>query len=313
MAGSRMGKSLSRPKARTITPRSPSAQPAATDQPVANDDDLPRNDPRFVLAISHTPWVRARAENMERMRSSLRPGESAVAYREITDKVPNWQWSQTMWTWALQSAETHGATHVVFLQDDLDVCPDFWRTLRAMLDTAYNRVLGLIANHPFSRRSVERGDKWFLTSECLGSGYSMPTKLLRQFVDWRASLPTWRIRTTNEDFLITCWVNATRRRTWHPVPSLIDHRLDIASTNIKDHYPFRRSYVRWDAAAVVGADLTSATTWHPPQPPLDFGFDSTNGNVALGLDPGHPPTRQDRAILDEHARIVRDESSGMRY
>ena len=279
----------------------------------ANDDDIAREPPKFVLAISHMPWVPARVENMNRMRAVLRPEESAVVYREITDRAANWEWSGRMWAWAAEAARAHGATYAVCLQDDLDLHPDFWHVLRAMIGAVHNRVLGLIANHPFARRAVARGDRWFLTSECLGSGYVLPIPLLDSFLRWRAAQPPWRIRRSNEDFLITCWVNATRRRTWHPVPSPIDHRRDIASTNPSDRYPFRRSYVRWDAAAVASLDLASSATWLPAQPPLDFGFVATAGDVELGLDPVQPPHRQSRPILDEHARIVREESSGMRY
>ena len=277
------------------------------------DDDLPRRPVSFVLAVSHTPWVRARAENMERMRTILKPPETAVAYREVTDKLPNWQWAERMWTWAAQAAQTHGATHSVFLQDDLDLHPDFTDVMRAMIESVHNRVIGLIPNHPYGRRAMVQGDRWFLTSECLGSGYILPTELLLAFLRWRSTQPSWRIRTTNEDFLITCWVNATRRRTWHPVPSPVDPRRDIQSTNPSDLYPFRRSYVRWDASVACGLDLTSSTTWHPARPPMDFGFDAKTASIALGKDPIRPPSHQDPAIFEEHARIVREESNGMRY
>src|SRR5208283_3591736 len=136
-------------------------------------------------------------------------------------------------------------------------------------------VIGLIANHPYARRASERGDFWYLTSECLGSGYVMPLPLLRLFLDWRASIPEHRRKHTNEDFLITSWIHMTSRRCWHPIPGPIDHRRDIQSTNPSDTYPFRRSYVRWDDKAVAGRRLVDADTWLVGREPLDFGFDAS--------------------------------------
>ena len=308
-----MGKSISRPIRRFIGARSIRVPPPPSTTSDAVDEAIVRVDPTFVLAVSHTPWVPARVESLARMRETLRPANNTLRYHEVTDRLPNWQWSQRMWTWAHAETRATGATHAVLLQDDLDLHPLFWPVLRAAVGAAHNRVISLIANHPYSRRAVDRGDHWFLTSECLGSGYVLPAPLLHAFLEWRSRLPTGRLRSTNEDFLITCWVNATRRRTWHPVPSLIDHRCDIASTNPRDKYPFRRSYVRWDAAAVAHQDVRLVDTWRPEREPLDFGFDATSGDIPLGVDPGWPPSRQDPAILAEHARIVRDESSGIRY
>lgn len=308
-----MGKSLSRPVRRSIGARSGRPAPSPPARNDVDDDTIARTNPAFVLAVSHTPWVAARVKSLARMREILRPTENTVGYHEVTDRLPNWQWSQRMWMWAHAEARATGATHAVFLQDDLDLHPLFWPVLRAAVGAVHNRVISLIANHPYSRRAADRGDGWFLASECLGSGYVLPAPLLHAFLEWRSHLPTGRLRSTNEDFLITCWVNATRRRTWHPVPSLIDHRRDIASTNPRDKYPFRRSYVRWDAAAVADRDVRLVDTWRPEREPLDFGFDATSGDVALGVDPGHPPWRQEPAILAEHARIVRDEATGIRY
>jgi len=251
---------------------------------------------------------------MKRMRDILKPQEM-LAYREVTDRAPNWQWSGSMWHWGREAARSMRATHAVFLQDDLDLHPDFTTVLGAMAHAVHNRAIGLIANHPYCRRAVERGDAWYLTSECLGSGYVLPLVLLDLFLQWRSTLPEHRLRTTNEDYLLTCWLNMTGRRTWHPLPSPIDHRTDLASTNPKDGYPFRRSYVRWDANAVISRDLRDKETWTTAQPPLDFGFDSTGAHpeLRLGVDPGRLPTYADGAILTEHKRIETAESTGARY
>jgi hypothetical protein len=308
-----MGKTLRAPVRRTLMPRASRSEVHAIDP--HPEDALACTDPSFVLAVSHAPWQPARVQNMVRMRETLRAAENTTSYREVTDRLPNWQWAERMWQWADGAAIATGASHAVFLQDDLDLHPQFWKVLRAMVGAAHNKAIALIANHPYGRRAVDRKDSWYLTSECLGSGYVLPACMLHAFVAWRAAQPIWRIRSTGEDYLITCWLNRTGRRAWHPVPSPIDHRRDIASTNPRDRYPFRRSYVRWDATAVAGRDLTSVATWQQAQPPLDLGFDATgvHAEFPLGRDPVRPPSYTEPGVLQEHDRICRAESAGIRY
>jgi len=265
--------------------------------------------PSFVLAVSHCPWRADRVESMKRIRPLLRSGW-LLDYREITDRVPLWQWSYAMWLWAVESGGSSGATHAVFLQDDLDMHPELPGVIAAMVSEKSNRLIGLIANHPYAQRSLAIGHAWYLSSECLGSGYIFPMPLLRLFVEWRSGLSSERAQTSAEDYLITTWIHMTGRRTWHPVPAPIDTRRDIRSTNEGPAYPFQRSYARWDAAAASGRDLTARSAWVQEESPVDYGFDAGGAHAdrRLGIDPGYPP-KIDADMLAEHARIERAEAA----
>jgi hypothetical protein len=315
-----MGKSLRGPIVRRLSGPSPSRAASAPSRAAAShrqaieshpEDALPPpTDPKFALAISHTPWNPPRVANMVQMRAVARP-DTCVAYREITERMPNWQWSGLMWQWASDAAQAHSEiTHAVFLQDDLMLHPEFQDVLRAVVTAVPNRLLSLMPNHPYARRSLARSDAWYLTSDCLGSGYVFPIIVLDEFLRWRSRQSASRIQSTCEDYLVTCWVNATGRRTWHTVPGLIDHRRDIETTNPSIGYTFRRSYAPWTARECVQRTLTDAASWAATKSPLDFGFDPTGAHpeFPLGMDPVRTPSYQDRVILAEHNRIERAEA-----
>ncbi len=231
------------------------------------EDGIVCDKPVFALAVSHCPWLPDRARNMEELRATLvQPG---MLYREITDRAPNHVWSQIMWLWGIAQA----ATHIVFMQDDLKVPPEFWAILSAMVRAVPNRVLSLISNHPMSERAHAEGHVWFRMCETLGSAYVFPIALLGVFLDWRARLPTRDSTSINEDFLITRWQYTTGRRSWCPVPSLVQTRDDeIESTNPREgRYLFRQSYIDWTDPRVAGAALTSVEHWTPKTLPPDYG------------------------------------------
>ena len=77
------------------------------------------------LAISHTPWIPQRRESLRRLLDQLGSCEVTL----FQDRLPNWAWSYQMWSWALQT----GDRHCLFLQDDVQIAPDFWPQLREML------------------------------------------------------------------------------------------------------------------------------------------------------------------------------------
>jgi len=266
------------------------------------EDTCPRvAEPTFALAISHTPWNRDRVANMVRMRAVLNGW--AVAYREVTERLPNADWSRLMWGWGAMQA----ATHVVFLQDDLDVAPAFWPMLSAMVRAVPHRVISLIGNHPHAERALDRGEAWWCMCEVLGSGYVIPSPLLGVFLDWRDRLGE-RARTANEDYLISSFLFATGRKAWCPVPTPIQTRPDhaIASTNplVAMTYLFRQSYLAWDDPRAAGLPVTDPHYWRPPLQPLDFGFNVTTPEPTRFDPHGLPIDGQlDEQLVVLHHRI----------
>ena len=246
-------------------PTEPSLQPVVAH--VLFEDNLPRVvEPTFSLAVSHCPWVAERAANMERLRPAIvRPG---VTYREITDRAPNSVWSRIMWGWGA----VQPVTHCVFLQDDIRLCGrhGFWPVIEAMVRAVPNRIISLISNHPFSERALAKGHAWFRMCETLGTGYIIPTPLMGAFLDWRDRQSLEYLYTTCEDFLITTWQYTTGRKSWCPVPTILQTMdAEISSTNPDISYPFQRSYFTADD---VDKNLADIAYWTPASEPPDFGY-----------------------------------------
>lgn len=202
---------------------------------------------------------------MRRVRPAL--VRTGLIYREETDRAPNNVWSRRMWGWAAAQPTTHS----VFLQDDLLVSPDFWSVVEAMVRAVPNRVINLIANHPMSQRAQAEGHAWFRMCEALGAGYIVPTPLLAAFLDSYDRLDPAFVAASCEDYLLSRWVCSSGRKVWCPVPTVIQTRSEIATTNPRISYPFRQSYLAWDDPRVAGKDLTSVSFWKPAQTPPDFG------------------------------------------
>jgi len=207
----------------------------------------------IALAIPHTPWRPERVDSLRRLESQLGtlmgPGliePSCSPWggpgRLFTERVPNWQWADNMWTWA----ESTGCDHFLQLQDDVIVDSQFWTHLSAMLEALPNEIIGLESVHQWSVMAYQAGHHWYTSTDCLiGVGYVLPRAMLSEFNLWRYKYLR-RGATTgalNEDTMIAIFAMATGRPIWHPVPTIIDHDVSLPSTYGNDHHSHRRPLV----------------------------------------------------------------------
>ena len=65
----------------------------------------------------------------------------------------------------------------------------------------------------------------------VGWGYGMWREDLAKFVAWRDDHSKEWIETHCDDDPINEWVSETKRLTWHPLPTIVDHDQEIASTH----------------------------------------------------------------------------------
>lgn len=225
----------------------------------------------FALGISHTPWVSDRLESMARLRRELgTEGDAAggavlpglVAYREFTERCPNWVWSGEMWRWAAETT----ATHCVFLQDDDQVAPNFWAALSAMVAVAPREVLSLYNGHPATMTLARQATRWYTTADGLvGQAYVFPRDVLAEFLAWRRfELHPNAFDQIDEDSLIDVWAVHQGRRIWHPVVTVYDHDLSLPSNFGNDHHEYRGPTVTWRDAEILGfspPDLEQPSWW----------------------------------------------------
>ena len=213
----------------------------------------------FALGIPHTPWKPERVESLARLHVSLggQKDEQPIVERVFAEKEANYVWAEKLWQWAAVT----DATHLVQLQDDAVVYEDFWGELHRMVAGRPHDVIGLEAAHPHGP-NVE--GCWYTTSDMLiGVGYVLPIPELQTMLEWRDKLRKGAVESLNEDQLLGLWCFATGRKIWHPVPTVIDHDIDIPSTYGNSDHPHRRPTVTWRERAMPD-------DWHVTGAP-DFG------------------------------------------
>jgi len=203
-------------------------------------------DVTLALGVPHTPWIPARVESLGRLHHSLglnlstHPPEWVRCTKLFSDREHNWAWSGKMWAWGADVE----CTHFLSLQDDAIVAPDFWPVLRAMLAAVPDQIIGLESVHPIS---MTVDGPWYTTSDGLiGVGYVIPHAVLVEFLAWRSSsLCKGATESVTEDTLIDVFAVATGRKIWHPVPTIVDHDIEIRSSYGNDHHSHRRPLVTW--------------------------------------------------------------------
>jgi hypothetical protein len=263
-------------------------------------------DIRIALAISSAPWIPGRVESLQRLRHQLGLDElyqqcgahiesgvalvgkgqtswavalnappfvcPVVAYREERDKMPNPEWSLRMWKWGAEQ----DATHLLFLQDDCRVSPDFWAALNGMLEAQPNEIIGLQTLHPMAPYLLAEGERWVTTADCLiGVAYVWPRDLMRdEFLPWRASKlqPGALDEGPNgvrlsEDTMQGLFAMTTGRRIYHPMPTIIAHDVSIASAYGHELHTHRESPVTWERYP----DVDVTTGWERTTPPRHAG------------------------------------------
>ncbi len=174
-------------------------------------------------------------------------------YMLFQSREPNHVWSQKMWRWASDV----GASHLLQLQDDVTVSPNFWPASRAMIAAHPTRIIGLHANHPLSPVQFRAGRRWYRDHWLTGPAYVFPTALLRDaFLPWCDAHPDI-VSSTNEDSLVSNWSQQSGNEIWHPVPTITDVDLSVPSTYGNDaHHEFsmyRQPSVTWRDAVSLSA------------------------------------------------------------
>lgn len=226
----------------------------------------------LAIAYTHTPWIAARRASMARLMAQIERektetrGGGFVRWEQkcFNERMPNHLWSDMMWRWALETGETHA----LFLQDDVTIAPRFFTILCAMLAgaPARDRVIALHAPTPRAREVFREGrTRWIASRDGLvGFAYVFPRAKLEAFLAWKdTKLAPRAAERTSEDSLIDAWALDASEPILHPVPSIVDHDLAIASTYGNDRHTERRPLVTWRDLDVLEEplDLTDPMTW----------------------------------------------------
>jgi hypothetical protein len=186
----------------------------------------------FSLAVPHADWIPVRAAKLRALEQALGLGVDPSApraehYRIFNDRGTHWVWSDKLWKWSIAQP----VTHCLALTDDTLVAPRFWELLAAMVEAHPDEAIGLMSPLPEGSALARRGlHGYTIGAGVTGPGYLLPRELLVEFVKWRGKKSWDFVTYWNEDSLINVFLGETRRRSWHPVPSIADHDVSIESS-----------------------------------------------------------------------------------
>ncbi len=213
-------------------------------------------------AILHSAWRPERARALKEMLEGLgAQGPAAAVFSGQKSARMAWAEFKTIlaisqWQWALEQKE---ASHHLFLTDDLHLAPSFWSILNAMVEANPNRIIGLLSNHPAGPELAANGGRAYrCNSWIVGPAYVIPRKHLTPFLTWYRGLrddeaPGGR-RWFNDDSALNEWNTLHGpAESWHPLPTIIEHRADLEST-VGHGDRYSRERVSWRAVRSVRDD-----------------------------------------------------------
>ncbi len=206
---------------------------------------------RFSLAITHTPWVPERVEPMKRLYADLFAEDGDyVVYKCFNEKAPYWVWSEKMWDWSASKE----VDWCIFLQDDAEVSPNFFKRLESIIADTACEVIGLQVAHPIATHYAAEGHMGFTTTDgIVGVGYAIKRRALDHFLVWRAGLAQEALEAITEDSLVGIWCSITGHKVYHPLPTIVDHDTSVPTTYAElgnATHANRRSLVRWDSGYI---------------------------------------------------------------
>lgn len=169
------------------------------------------------IAIQHTPNRADRCEWAQAMLAQLRRESPRLRVTLVEDVRREGCWPT--YRRALEAAGN--AKHHVVLQDDLALCKDFVRSVRAVIRARPDSLVTLYTNSNAVFRACARGESWIENASVPGPALIWPNRLIGEFLGWqdahiRCELP-W------DDIRVSMWLVKSAKRAFATVPSLIQH------------------------------------------------------------------------------------------
>lgn len=208
-------------------------------------------EPRIVIAVRHAAFAPERVRSLERLLARLAetaPGCPVVVARDEARRGATWSFKEAAvlalgwqdpgadprvmpadgWKPGIKLADMNlnGATHVVFLPDDVMTCLSFETALRGIVHALPDQVVDfyLNTNHPATEIAGAR----FYTQDMASAGFLVfPRGLLEEHLAWRDE--HLRERLATDDLGVNLWALLTGRKIHKPVMSLVDHDTHLPS------------------------------------------------------------------------------------
>jgi hypothetical protein len=157
-----------------------------------------------------------------------------------------WEWSFGAWVEGLELAYKEGASHILFVQDDLVIDEDFQKDVLRRVNERPGDVIALSAHHWKFAEAWLNGASWASSYDgIIGNAYVFPMQSLRRFLDWteRCITEDTRHLERGEDTLIALWGLHSGTRFLHPLPGLWGHNTSAPSLFANDETEYRQPVV----------------------------------------------------------------------
>ena len=169
------------------------------------------------IAIQHTPnnadrekWARAMIEQLRGENPKTRLAVIEDAHR------------QGCWPTFRRALEAAGgASHHIVLQDDIELCRDFIRSVKRLIRVRPRHLIALYTNSDGVYRARARGHSWIEKFGVCGPAMVWPKNLIGEFLRWQDAHinPDFEFDTVR----VSMWLIKTSKRSFATVPSLTQH------------------------------------------------------------------------------------------
>ena len=256
-------------------------------------------------------WIPARTATLDRLLTAL--GTSIGPRQIFRERCHFTKWADDVWRFLEDSGMEWGLQ----LQDDVIPAPNFWKALGAMLTgvPADAEIICLESAHPSTPLLHAAGEPWYTTTEMMiGVGWVVRREVLTAFREWRETKlrpGAWfpGPQCVTEDTLFGIFAMLTGRRIWCPTRTILDHDVEILSTNgpTFDAHPNRRPRVRWDNAGIPLHVYEDPLNWRRTSPPphLGCGYGMGSVKVAARWVEGFTETDGERFRADDGKLEIR--------
>jgi hypothetical protein len=175
------------------------------------------------------------------------------------------------------------------LQDDVELAPNFWGALTAMLEAWYGgdagdnlerppELLCLASNHSLAPEVARQGRRSYYCPSVLGWGWGCSAgvlgRLLRDLESGPKSIDAYRSQTPggSEDVMIAKWAAGSGALVRHPVPTIVDQRYVPSTFEGNDRHTHRKATVTWRDYGDRAASMTYPEFWrsYAPSLPIDI-------------------------------------------
>ncbi len=195
------------------------------------------------ISIMAIPFRRA---NVEKIVSKIPEIPISVIYDTKSEGC--WQTAKKAWR-----SMPPDATHHLVLQDDIDVCDNFYATVLKVVEANPKAIISLFASRFRAEEMADaqaRGVSWMVRSRGLtAQAILMPRQYVIDFLYFCAmNIREGVWKPDQDDIRVRIWQNERKYPTWFTVPELVDHKSLLPSLH---HHPSYASccFAR-DASAV---------------------------------------------------------------